>query len=70
MRYLIIFFFLIRHYIHAKKTLELYDFRDLYNSDETKQVALDTFKKNKPSYMDVAVRGLEIDMKLVEKMEH
>ena len=59
-------FFLIRHHIHAKKPLELYDFRDLYNSEETRQVALNTFKKNKPSYMHVAVQGLEIDMKIVQ----
>ena len=42
-------------------------FRDLYNWEEARQTALDTFQKVKSSYMHVAVQGLEIDMKLVKK---
>ena len=42
-------------------------YRALFNWEETKQIALDTFQKNKPSMMHVAIQGLEIDMKLVKK---
>ena len=41
--------------------------RDLFNWEETKKVAIDTFEKNKSSMMHVAVQGLEIDMKLDKK---
>lgn len=41
--------------------------RDLFNWEETRQVALQTFEKNKNSMMHVAVQGLEIDMKLAKK---
>lgn len=43
-------------------------FRDLYNNEATRQVALDTFAKNKDSMMHVAAQGLEIDLKLVDKV--
>lgn len=39
-------------------------FRDLYNWPEKRHVALDTFEKNKNSMMQVAVQGLEKDLKL------
>jgi len=42
-------------------------YRDLYNSEETRQVALDTFKKNKSSYMNVAVERVQNILEIVEK---
>ena len=50
-----------------KVKLDYYFSRDLYNWEEARQTALDTFQKVKSSYMHVAVQGLEIDMKLVKK---
>ena len=41
--------------------------RDLYNNEDTRQIALETFEKNKPSMMHVAIQGLEIDLKIVKK---
>ena len=41
-----------------------YDFRDLYNWEESREVALTTFNENKSSMMAVAVQGLEKDLKL------
>ena len=40
--------------------------RDLFNWEDTRTIALETFKKNKPSMMHVAIQGLEIDMKLTK----
>ena len=42
-------------------------YRDLYRWDESRPIALETFHKNKPNMMHVAIQGLEIDLKLVEK---
>lgn len=42
-------------------------FRDLYNNEDTRKIALETFEKNKPSMMHVAIQGLEIDLKIVKK---
>jgi len=42
-------------------------YRDLYNNEDTRQIALETFEKNKPSMMHVAIQGLEIDLKIVKK---
>ena len=47
----------------------LYNCRDLYNSEETRQVALDTFKKNKSSYMNVAIERVQNILEIVEKNE-
>ena len=47
----------------VKNNLLIY-FRDLYNWEEKRQVALDTFEKNKVNMMTVAVKGLERDLKL------
>ena len=41
-------------------------FRDLYNWEEKREVAIQTFNKNKLEYMHVAVQGLERDLKLRE----
>ena len=43
--------------------------RDLYNNEDTRQIALETFEKNKPSMMHVAIQGLEIDLKIVKKWD-
>ena len=42
-------------------------YRDLYNNEDTRKIALETFEKNKPSMMHVAIQGLEIDLKIVKK---
>ena len=48
-------------------TIELFFYsRDLFNWEDTRTIALETFKKNKPSMMHVAIQGLEIDMKLTK----
>ena len=39
-------------------------FRDLYNWEAKREVAIQTFNKNKMEYMHVAVQGLEKDLKL------
>ena len=44
-----------------------FNFRDLYNNEDTRKIALETFEKNKPSMMHVAIQGLEIDLKIVKK---
>ena len=49
--------------------LYICNFRDLYNSEETRQVALDTFKKNKSSYMNVAIERVQNILEIVEKNE-
>ena len=41
-------------------------YRDLYEWEETRETATQTFLKNKDSMMHVAVQGLEIDLKLKE----
>ena len=41
-----------------------FHFRDLYNWEEKREVAIQTFNKNKMEYMHVAVQGLEKDLKL------
>ena len=38
-------------------------YRDLFNWEDTKKVALETFEKNKSCMMHVAVQGLENDLK-------
>lgn len=38
--------------------------RDLYAWEEKRNVAIDTFLKNKPYMMHVAIHGLENDLKL------
>lgn len=42
----------------------LFFIRDLYNWEEKRQVAIQTFEKNRPNMMQVAVQGLEKDLKL------
>jgi len=39
-------------------------YRDLYAWEDTREVAIQTFLKNKDSMMHVAVQGLELDLKL------
>ncbi len=39
-------------------------YRDLFKWDEARDVALETFKKNRDSMMKVSVQGLEKDLKL------
>ena len=38
--------------------------RDLYNWEEKREVAIQTFNTNKMEYMHVAAQGLEKDLKL------
>ena len=55
--------------IYVNLYLYICNFRDLYNSEETRQVALDTFKKNKSSYMNVAIERVQNILEIVEKNE-
>lgn len=50
--------------ICSSLTNEITFFSDLYNWEEYRETALETFKKNKNSMMKVAVQGLEKDLKI------
>ena len=41
-----------------------YKYRDLFSNEDTKKIALETYEKNKDSYMRVANRRLEKILKL------
>jgi hypothetical protein len=52
--------------LEDKKHFNTLHVRDLYGWDKTRDLAVATFTKNKPTMMHVAVHVLESDLKLKE----
>jgi len=48
----------------ANNLSPFFNFRAMYAWEKTRQLAIDTFKKNIPNMMHVAIQGIEADLKL------